>query len=644
MANNIARLGVILGLSTAEFSTGIQNAKRETKELEAAFGQLKTGAALVGAAMAATVAQVMAFSDQIADTADAYELTIGKVLDLSEALAQSGGDAESAGRLLQTFTNKVDEAANGSKQAQESFRKLGISLKDIGSMTNEELLDKALANLAKIEDPIKRNALAFDVMGKAIKGVDLLKMSETMLHGVGATDAQKEAVRNLAEQYDKLNMVLFKTKLYVAEAVSPAFKTLETNFGDLGRTADQVAKFIAHAFEGLAFGIGATIEVVKLGAAGANNILRSLNPFGPSLEQLNKKSTENFLKNMKELAASTSKPEEKKDTGNGPLRDVKAAKDSEAEKTKNMLETAKLISAEYERQQEFSFNQLKVRNAMVAMTDDERRVQEAVNSVMDSTSRKIDEITKKREEAAGHGANQRVLDEYDTQIAKVEELGAKFVEMTALQEQAAINAQRTFAFGWDKAFRQYAEASENYGRMAQDMFASFTSNMNSAISNFVENGKFSFSQFASSVIKDIIRIQMQLLAAQLVSKLLGSLMGAMSTTPGVSTNSAFMGPAVPAGFTPIPQADGGDIYAGQPYYVGENGPELVIPSRSGTVIPNNKLGGMGMGQPQTVINGPYIASMNAIDTQSATQFLAQNKAAVYAANMSASRSMPTSVR
>ena len=643
MANNIARLGVILGLSTAEFTTGIQNAKRETKELEASFNQLKTGAALVGAAMAATVAQVMAFSDQIADTADAYEMTIGKMLDLSEALAQSGGDAESAGRLLASFTNKVDEAANGSKQAQESFRKLGISLKDIGSMTNEELLDKTLASLAKIEDPIKRNALAFDVMGKAIKGVDLLKMSETMLHGVGATDAQKEAVRNLADQYDKLNLVLFKTKLYVAEAVSPAFKTLETNFGDLGRTAEQVAKFIAHAFEGLAFGIGATIEVVKLGAAGANNILRSLNPFGPSLEELNKKSTANFLKNMKELAASTQKPEEKK-TGNGNVsRDVKAAKDSEAEKTKNMLETARLISAEYERQQEFSFNQLKVRNAMVAMTDDERRVQEAVNAVMDSTSRKIDEITKKREEAAGHGADQRVIDEYDTQIAKVEELGAKFVEMTALQEQAAINAQRTFAFGWDRAFRQYAEASENYGRMAQDMFASFTNNMNSAISNFVENGKFSFSQFASSVIKDLIRIQMQLLASQLLSKLIGGIMGAVSVTPGVSTNPAFMGPATPAGFVPVPQADGGDITAGMPYYVGENGPELVIPSRNGTVIPNNKLG-MGNNQPQVVYNGPYIQNMSAIDTQSAMQFLAQNKAAVYAANLSASRSIPTSVR
>jgi len=34
--------------------------------------------------------------------------------------------------------------------------------------------------------------------------------------------------------------------------------------------------------------------------------------------------------------------------------------------------------------------------------------------------------------------------------------------------------------------------------------------------------------------------------------------------------------------------------------------------------------------------------MQAIDTQSATQFLARNKEAVYAANLSATRSLPAS--
>ena len=41
----------------------------------------------------------------------------------------------------------------------------------------------------------------------------------------------------------------------------------------------------------------------------------------------------------------------------------------------------------------------------------------------------------------------------------------------------------------------------------------------------------------------------------------------------------------------LPFADGGRPPVGRPSIVGEKGPELFVPSRSGTIIPNNKLGG-----------------------------------------------------
>jgi phage-related minor tail protein len=35
---------------------------------------------------------------------------------------------------------------------------------------------------------------------------------------------------------------------------------------------------------------------------------------------------------------------------------------------------------------------------------------------------------------------------------------------------------------------------------------------------------------------------------------------------------------------------GGPVAAGRPYLIGEQGPELFMPSSSGTIIPNNALG------------------------------------------------------
>jgi phage-related minor tail protein len=42
------------------------------------------------------------------------------------------------------------------------------------------------------------------------------------------------------------------------------------------------------------------------------------------------------------------------------------------------------------------------------------------------------------------------------------------------------------------------------------------------------------------------------------------------------------------------KAKGGSVRSGGSYLVGERGPELFMPARSGTIIPNNNLGGKGI--------------------------------------------------
>jgi hypothetical protein len=46
------------------------------------------------------------------------------------------------------------------------------------------------------------------------------------------------------------------------------------------------------------------------------------------------------------------------------------------------------------------------------------------------------------------------------------------------------------------------------------------------------------------------------------------------------------------GQAPIPKQHGGQEYAGQPYLVGERGPEIFIPGQNGYMVPNNRLGGV----------------------------------------------------
>ena len=205
----------------------------------------------------------------------------------------------------------------------------------------------------------------------------------------------------------------------------------------------------------------------------------------------------------------------------------------------------------------------------------------------------------------------------------------------AQEEYETAQSQRTFEFGWKKAYANYVDTATNAARMGEEAFVSVTQNMESALDQFVSTGKLKFGDLARSIIADLIKIQMR---AQLTSMFgaLGKIFGF-----GTSSGSGLFGTAPSAGGLKLAFADGGDPPVGMASLVGERGPELFVPKTAGTIIPNNKLSSMG-GGPQVVYNGPYIANMNAIDTQSATQFLAKNKNAVWAANQSANRSMPAS--
>jgi hypothetical protein len=98
--------------------------------------------------------------------------------------------------------------------------------------------------------------------------------------------------------------------------------------------------------------------------------------------------------------------------------------------------------------------------------------------------------------------------------------------------------------------------------------------------------KDAFRSMAAEIIKELYRVLV-------VQRLVGAISGGIGMFSGPSTGSLGL---------PFGLATGGSVMPGKSYLVGENGPELVIPRHSGTVVNANQTAGAAGGNGTTVVN------------------------------------------
>lgn len=606
----LARLGVVLGLDTAEFTKGLTDSQYKLRMFE---NSVKTGMVGAGAAMAAAAIKVVKFADDIKDTAAASDVAMSAVLNVGHALQLAGGNAENAGKVLSNFNKVVGEAAMGDKAAQEMFKELGITLKDLSSLSIEQLFRKTSDALGQLDDNGKRVALAMQAFGRGIRGVDVKGFNEGLKEGHDLTKEQEAAFAAAAAAMDIWDNSVHNLKVSMVEF--------------MGTGAASFIRFIAEGIEG----IGKMIEAMA-------KLLRKFDEWNEKNSQFTEEYDAWSGRVSGESPYFKPLPTEGEQTGTGN-RKVTPYKDKSGE-TKlaqliKELETLKIVSKEYETQLKYQQQGIQLQTDKLNMTTNEAQVFQTIYDIEKKRAETVAALQDKRILAEKTGADKKVIQEIDAQIDAVNRLTDEY--MTGILKAVEYNQllSQSVEGGLLASYQKFQFDAINSAKYVEMAVDSVFGNMTNAINKFVETGKFDFADFTKSIIQDLIKIQMQMLLTALFAKAIG--MGVSAFTNN-ALGPGFVGPPAPG------RASGGDVLGGNPYYVGENGPELFIPSRSGTIIPNSGLAGLNNNQPQIVYNGPYIANMQAIDTQSATQFLARNKDAVYAANMSASRSMPTSVR
>jgi lambda family phage tail tape measure protein len=688
MTNFIGRLGVTLGLDSAEFTRGIEGAKRGLQ----AVGQFaqQYGAIAATSFSAASVAAAR-YADELVDVAKANDVTIGSIIQLRDALAKSGGEAGNASKFLSSFTQYIDKAAEGSFEAQKTLKGLGITLEDLRTLNIEELFRKAASGLAAMEDGVTRNAKGIEIFSKSFKGVDARDFNEGLQTTTRIAKQHEDGIKAAADAYDNLGEISRRVTENMAAFVGPTLKKItESIKNNLDTTVTgYVGSFIfLEAYLAYLNKLGNKIAGVKDTAGSGSptpeaiaamaNVGGSSKPLRIVEEGKNLKAEEAAKKELDARLRVMNLREQDRQRIIKENEELFAyqAKNREAEEEAEKKRQQRILDAEFDRQ-----NQREEDARGAAQLYDQR--QQAQSFYQQQAI--ADEESAKRQLTIFNLQQQALLmKDRDVKLAEeILQLQFKYADkvkeinenqaLTDKQKQDALWRQKQvteaeFAVARERHKFRVEIESEDMGTMGffaaaiqqgqnartafqygGDAFRSMVGSMDAALTKFVQTGKLSFKDLTRSIIQDLILIQMRAQATALFSRLVGGLIGNVGS-------GGFIGPglardALPADFNQylanpnagvIPMmANGGPVSGNSPYIVGERGPELFVPQRSGMIVPTNQLAN-AMGGQTINYNGPYIQQMSAIDTQSGMQFLAQNKQAVWAANQSAQRSLPVS--
>jgi lambda family phage tail tape measure protein len=176
---------------------------------------------LAGLGFAAAAISAIRFGDSIKDISDATGIAVQNVLGFSNVVAANGGSAEGAQKAILKFVGAIDEAAGGSKEVQNTFASLGVSLKDLGSLSEQDLLAKTIQGLANITNASERVAKAQQLLGKEFRAVNLQAVAQGYESATNAASKYTDSINKTAELQNKLDSAFQKLQLAILKAIEP---------------------------------------------------------------------------------------------------------------------------------------------------------------------------------------------------------------------------------------------------------------------------------------------------------------------------------------------------------------------------------------------------------------------------------------
>jgi hypothetical protein len=182
------------------------------------------GAALGGIGLANFARDIVNTASKISDLSDELQINTKTLQQFESLFEKSGVTLDDARTIINKLQKSAVDAADGNKNLNDSFVKLGINVDLFNKLNVDEKLERVAKGLATIQNPAERAAIAQELLGKS-SGKTLSALLEIAEKGSikDATDGiftnSEEAISALDRLGDNATSVFTNIKRLAIEAV-----------------------------------------------------------------------------------------------------------------------------------------------------------------------------------------------------------------------------------------------------------------------------------------------------------------------------------------------------------------------------------------------------------------------------------------
>ena len=305
-----------------------QSLNRNLSKVQKGFDKLKGSIVpLIGTVgIGAMTKSIMASTDALGKASVRLGVASERLQTLRFAAEQSGLQVSTFDMALQRFTRRTAEASNGTGEAKDALKQLGIQLKDgSGNLrSNTDLLMDVADALQKVESPSERVRIAFKLFdSEGVKMVNMLKDGsvnikelERQFREAGGTISNKftDNVQDVNDKLNVLSKVLTGNLSKSLSGVVAQFAESETSLGfikTLSVGIGRVLNYMLMGFQVLGTEIKFIINQLSVGMVGSFDVLKK--EFALFIESINfvsgdtKKAQEELLEAERDLSMAVAK-------------------------------------------------------------------------------------------------------------------------------------------------------------------------------------------------------------------------------------------------------------------------------------------------------------------------------------------------